>query len=429
MLVERWPQLRRHPIQAEVMTCLKRFLFIAAGRQSGKTELALRNLVMWLPVKKRWRRPQYFYSGPTLKQARRVAWDRLLELIPPHWIAGISLTDDRIKTVFGSELFLEGLDAPQRIEGQILDGGIVDENADVKPGTYARSVHGTLVTKRGWCWRIGVCKRHGVGADEFRTNFEKAANGELPDSAAFTWPSSTVLMPDEVKIAQSMLDEKTFEEQYNATWLNASGGVFHAFDREFNVRPCAYDTNLPIVVGMDFNVNPMAFVLCHDKAGVVEVFDEVWMRDTNTPAALAVMVGRYPNHRGGWQIYGDASGRARKTSAYATDIVHVKDNVPLRQMGRTVHFDKSNPPVADRFAATNARICNGAGERRVFVDNHCKHLIHDLEIRTYKPGTREADDSGDIGHPTDALGYFLYKRFPLVLHVPNKQVITIVQGA
>ena len=126
-----WPQLRQHKEQTELYTCPKRFIYVAAGRQSGKSEIAFRRLVRQLRIKKPWDNPKYFYAAPTLKQAKRVAWDRLQSLIPDYWIKDISKGDLRIKTIFGSELFLDGLDAPHRIAGQILDGGIIDEFADV----------------------------------------------------------------------------------------------------------------------------------------------------------------------------------------------------------------------------------------------------------------------------------------------------------
>ena len=423
-----WPQLRYHKIQSEIWTCPKRFVYLAAGRQSGKTELSMRRLIRYLPIKKPWPNPKYFYAAPTLKQAKRVAWDRLQSLILPHWVSDISLSDLRIKTIFGSELFLDGLDAPHRIEGQILDGGVIDEAADIKPESYSHSVHGTLVTRQGWCWTIGVCKRFGIGAVEFRDSFMAAANEEMPNSAAFTWPSSSVLSKEELEIARAKCDERTFEEQYNATFLTASGGIFYAFNREYNVRPCAYDTNLPLVVGSDFNVNPMSWVISHIKGDVLEIFDEIWLRNTNTPESLGVLLSRYGKHKGGFQMYGDASARARKTSAYMTDYAHLCNDVRLKALGRTMHYINSNPPVADRFASTNARICNGAGQRNVFIDSHCKHLIHDLEVRSYKPGTREADDSGDIGHPTDALGYILHRRWPLTLVLPTSNEVIIRTG-
>jgi len=421
-----WPQLKYHPVQAALWVSRERFCYVPCGRQSGKTELAMRRLVRYLPVRRPWPDPKYFYGGPTFAQAKRTAWNRLLNLIPKNWIDSVSLSELSIKTVFGSELFVTGLDKPQRIEGGIYDGGVIDENSDIKPGTFDLSILPALTWRSGWCWFIGVPKRFGYGAVEYRDRYEQAARGELPDSAAFTWPSEGVVPPELLEYARKTMDVRDYGEQFNATFLSASGGIFHAFDREYNVRPCSYDPNLPIVVGSDYNVSPMSWVLGHIKGEVLQVFDEIWLRDTNTPETLNVLLSRYGNHKGGFQMYVDASARARKTSAYMSDYAHIANDARLRVLGRTMHYTTSNPSIADRFASTNARICNGAGQRNLFIDPNVKHLIHDLEVRTYKLGTREADDSNkDSGHPSDALGYILHRRWPLNLTIPNMQIVTI----
>ena len=425
-----WPQLTYHETQAAYWASQKRFNFLPCGRQSGKTELAMRKLVRYLPVKKDWPDPRYFYAGPTYQQSKKVAWDRLLSLIPPNWIAGEpSLSELSIKTVFGSELFLVGLDKPQRIEGLILDGGVIDESSDIKPGTFDLSILPTLIWRDGWVDFIGVPKRFGIGAVEYRDICKKAARGELPDSAMFAWPSAGIVPEDYLELCGATMDIRDFDEQFNAAWLSVSGEVFHAFDSEYNVRPCVYDSNLPIIVGSDFNVNPMVWILGHLRGDTFEAFDEIWVRNTNTPATMNVLLSRYGNHQGGFQMYGDASARGRHTSAYMTDYNHIAQDARLKKLGRTMHYIRSNPPVADRFATMNARICAGNGARHVFIDSHCEHLILDLETRGYKPGTREADDSGDTGHPTDALGYVLHKKFPLSKIISQPQTITITAGA
>lgn len=391
--------------------------------------MAIRRLVRYLPIKKDWPDPRYFYCGPTFSQAKRTAWQRLLSLIPSNWITKVSLSELTIETIFGSSLFLFGLDKPQRMEGLILDGGIIDECSDIKPNTFDLSILPTLVWRNGWTWFIGVPKRFGVGAIEYRERYEAAVAGTLADSAGFNWGSEGIVPQDYLEMCRARMDERDFDEQFQASWINASGGIFYAFNKDYNVRPCNYDPSLPMIVSQDFNVNPMAWICGHLKGESFEVFDEIWIRNTNTPEALKVLLSRYINHKGGFQIYGDASSKSRKTSAYMSDYIHIVGNEQLKKMGRTVHIDNSNPPIADRFAATNARICDGEGNRHIFMDSKCKHLIYDLQTRAFKPGTREADDSNrDQGHPTDALGYFCHKRFPLLLKIPNKRIITLRKG-
>jgi len=389
----------------------------------------MRKLVRLLPVRKPWPDPRYFFGSPTYRQAKKVAWGRMLNLIPTGWVAEVSVGELSIKTIFGSELFLVGLDKPQRIEGLILDGGVIDENSDIKPKTFDLSILPTMSHRNGWTDFIGVPKRFGIGAVEYRERCEKAAAGNLPDSAVFKWGSEGIVPSEYLELCRATMDKRDFDEQFNASWLSAAGGIFHAFDREFNVRPCLYNPSLPIVVGSDFNVDPISWILGHVHGDIFECFDEIWLRNTNTPRTLDVLLTRYTDHKGGFQMYGDASSRGRHTSAFKTDYNHIATDKRLIAMGRTLHYIKSNPPVADRFAATNARICNFVGILNVIIDPSCKHLIHDLEIRAYKPGTRDANDSGDIGHPTDALGYILHKRWPLSTIIANSNTVVISRGA
>lgn len=423
-----WPKLEYHEEQHKLWVCPKRFCYAPCGRQSGKTELAMRRLVRFLPIKKYWPDPRYFFGSPTYSQAKRVAWNRLLNLIPSHWITNISKSELKITTIFGSELFLFGFDKPQRIEGMILDGGVIDECSDIRPKTFDLSILPTLVWRDGWTWFIGVPKRFGVGAVEYRERYEQAVAGTLVDSAGFRWPSKGIVPDSYLEMCRARMDERDFDEQFNASWINASGGIFHAFDKDFNVRPVSYESGSPIVVGSDYNVDPMCWILGHRKGERLEIFDELFIRNTNTEATLKILLSRYADHRGGFQFYGDASSKARKTSATMTDYIQIASNEGLKKLGRTLHYDKSNPPVADRFAVTNARICNGEGIRQLFIDPKCKHLIYDLQTRAYKPGTRTTADVGDSGHMSDALGYILWKLWPLQLELVNNQIITIRTG-
>ncbi len=413
-LTSAWTQLRPHAVQRQLWTSPERFVAVPAGRGSGKTELAKRRLVRYLPVRKPWGDPRYFYAAPTREQAKRIAWEHLKALVPNHWLAGEpSESSLVIRTKFGSTLHVVGMDKPQRIEGLQWDGGVMDESCDQKPKVFDRTVLPMLTWRNAWCWRIGVPKRQGVGAAEFRAFFEKAVRGELEGTVGFTWPSSTVLSPDQLAYARTTMDLKDYLEQFDARWQQAGGGVFHAFSREHNVRPVAYDPSKAIVVGSDFNVDPMCWCVGHRRGDHLEFFDEVVLRNTNTVSALDVLYQRYNSHEAGFEFYGDATGRARKTSASRSDYQLIMNHLGFQKAGRTVHYPRGNPRVQDRFAACNALLCNAAGERHMFIDPRCKHVIADLEARTYKQGSREPDDSADVGHMTDALGYAVHRLFPM----------------
>lgn len=412
--LDRWTPMRYHPVQAALWRCNKRFIGIQAGRGSGKTELSKRRLVRWLPVRKPWANPRYFFCAPTHEQAKRLAWDDLMRLIPREWIESVNISEMRIITVFGSELWVRGLEKPQRMEGVQWDGGVIDESSDIKEGVFDLNIGPALSHRNGWCWRQGVPKRQGVGAKEFNDFCDRAARGELADAAYFHWKSSDILTPAQLAYARENMDAKDYREQYEACRETAGGQVFHAFSRLESLRPVVYDPRKQIIVGSDFNVDPMAWVLCHRVDNRLEVFDEIWIRDTNTSKTLSVLWGRYgQNHKGGWAFYGDAAGQQRKTSASESDYQQIMQDDRFVRAGRQVFYPRSNPGVENRFAATNALLCNAAGERRLYIDPRCKRLIDDLESRHYKPHTREVQDGKDQGHISDALGYAVHRLFPI----------------
>lgn len=425
VLPKAWTSFKYHEQQSRLWRCPKRFAAVAAGRGSGKTELAKRRLVRFLPIKKEWSDPRYFYGAPTRPQAKRIAWDALKALTPPEWVRDVSEGELRIETVFGSSLWVVGLDSPERIEGNQWDGGVLDESCDLRPKTFELNVLPALTWRDGWCWRIGVPKRKGPSAPEFRAYHESASAGEMEDAAGFCWPSSDIVDPGKLEYARTHMDPKDYSEQYEARFETAGGQVFYSFSAEYNVRPCSYDRFKPLIIGSDFNVDPMAWVIGHRHDGVMEWIDEIWMRDTNTDETLDVLYRRYDDHRGGFEFYGDATGRARKTSASETDYIKILNHEGFKSKGRTVHYPRSNPDVDSRFSACNAMFCNAAGDRRMFIDPRCKRLIHDLESRAYKPGTRESDDRGDISHASDAMGYPVHHMFKIRLHEPDTPVVII----
>ena len=412
----RWSPFRYHAAQQALWRCQKRFCIVPAGRGSGKTELAKRKLVVSLLARKDWPDARYFYSAPTERQAKRIAWRDLLMLVPKQWVprGGVNHSELYIRTVFGSELWIIGLDKPQRIEGVQWDGGVIDESCDVKPKTFDLNILPTLVWRNGWCWRIGVPKRQGVGASEFRRAFNDALDGKTQDAAAFTWPSKDILSPEALLYAQEHMDPKDYREQFDAKFETAGGLVFYAFQEDYNIRACSFDPQRPLIVGSDFNVDPMAWVIGHATDERIEWFDELWMRDCNTQRALDALWQKYGRvAKAGIHFYGDATSKARKTSAALSDYQLILTHPRFKEAGSIVRYPPANPALRDRVAACNAMFCNARGERRCFIDPRCVHLIDDLETRSYKPGTNEPDDAGDVGHATDALGYAIHRMFPV----------------
>lgn len=429
-LTAAWTPLRPHEEQSEMFRCDKRVVHCIAGRISGKTTIARRRMCVALPEKKPWPDRNYFYGLPTYGQAKRVAWDKILSLIPKHWLKKEpSSSSMLIETVFGSRLYVLGLDKPARIEGTEWDGCIIDESSDQKPGVFERSIAPALAAREGWCWRIGAPKRFGPGGGEFRKAYERGLTGE-GDSASFTWPSWTVLSEKEIEKLRKEMSPKDFDEQIAGEFQDAGGSAYYAWSKE-NVKDCAYNPNELMLVMSDFNVDPMAWCMGHfvhtPHGQGMEVFDELWLRNTNTQAALDEVWKRYEHHKGGFLFVGDATGRNRHTSANKSDYRQILND---ERFGARVRYDKHNPAIKDRLASVNSLLCNKLGQRRLFMDPKCVHLIDDMKYRSLDenglPIASGPNAAGDSGHMSDALGYGVYKFFPITIAINSGSELIII---
>lgn len=426
LTTEAWEQFRPHASQSQLWRTRARFVNVVAGRGSGKTALSRMRIARMLPVRKPWRDPIYVFCLPTFAQAKRVGWEKLLPLIPKPWIASENKSELCITTIYGSKVYIAGMDKPYRIEGMQIDGAVLDESSDQRPEAYTKTLLPMVTHRNGWIWRIGVPKRNGVGAVEFKKAYDIGLTPNKAGIESYTWASDTVLTPDQLEAERAQMSEKDALEQFGGVWVDSEGQIFYSYSDTENIDyGCTYDPNEAIGVGSDFNVSPMAWVLFHYSGGVMRVFDEIFMKDTNTQATLNELHKRYPIHRAGWTFIGDASSRARKTSATETDYMQIYND--MRFINKNVWYPDANPAVQDRFASTNALLKNANGMRRLFIHPKCTNLRADLQARTYKVGTREPDDKPgtDLGHITDALGYSIHYLCPMHYTTPSSKIAVV----
>jgi hypothetical protein len=225
--------------------------------------------------------------------------------------------------------------------------------------------------------------------------------------------------------AKRSMDSKDFNEQYNASWEQAGGLIFYTFKEKKHVNDeiCQYRPHLPLYIGMDFNVDPMCWVVgqivenhvwCPGEK-ILTILDEIVIRNTNTPESLNMLYKRYAHHQERVYFCGDAASRQRRTSASASDYLHIVNfSVPQNSWGdKKVIIPQKNPRIADRFSVCNSVIQNADEQVRFYCHSRCKSLIADLNYRAYKEGTSDPNDTGDVGHITDALGYLMYSQYPM----------------
>ena len=424
-LTPRWYPLRYHPVQDQLIRSPARFKVVPAGRRSGKSERAKRNLVIQgirETLEGRWQDPRYFFAAPTREQAKAIAWNDLKALIPRYMMDGPPReTDLMIRLTIGTEFWVIGLDKPQRMEGRAWNGGVIDEIANVKPSAWGENIRPALSDRDGWCWLIGVPEGRGAYYEWYRY----ATSGEDSEWEGFSWLSADILSAKEIESARRTLDPGTFDQEYCASFLVFAGRVYYPFDERTHCAPLPYRAAAPLNICLDWNVEPGTAAICQemklpnglDGTGVI---GEVYItRNSTTPAVCRKIIQDWGHHPGPVVCYGDATDGARGTARVLGsdwDLVRAELG-PVFGDRLRLKVPAANPPERARVNAVNSRLMNAAGEIRLMVDPaKAPHVVKDFEgVRLLEGGSGEIDKKADpmLSHLTDSIGYMVAREFPI----------------
>lgn len=442
------------------MRSTARFDVIEGGRRSGKSELAKRHGVAeTLAMSRIYGRWITKFAAPTARQAKDIFWDDLVDLSRPWWSKDPNLTDRILFLRGGGEIWVVGLDKPQRIEGSPMNRLYCDELADVKDGAWDRNLKPALDTEQpGYplarAWLLGVPRPGG----QFAALAEMGKNPSEPDFAYHTWTSERVLSPEKIAAAKRTLDPRIYAQEYLAQRVAMEGRAYYQFGPD-NLRAVTYDPRLPLLFSFDFNRSPGVAVVSQEQdldgvpigscprcqaekpglsggpcakclatlptqtcsVAVGEVFIKT---GSNTPMVATRLCNDWRHHKGPVICYGDPAGGAKTASSVeGSDWDLLKRYLRGDFPQAVFDVDSSHPPVRARLNAVNARCLNEAGEIRLFVNpNAAPNLKRDLEAQmVVSGGSGELDKDTDktVGHAADAWGYLIQKLYPVDFGTPS----------
>jgi hypothetical protein len=214
---------------------------------------------------------------------------------------------------------------------------------------------------------------------------------------------------------------KQAEAYLNGEFVNLlSGNVYYAFDRSANstTKTLADFPNHILHVGMDFNANNMSAVLCIKDGGIAYVLEEI-TGGQNTEWMIHKLRTQYKHwaqRQGGVVIYPDSSGKSASANASMSSITM------LKQAGFECVYNGNNPSILkERVPAVNALFKSQQWTGTQYVDVHrgfvnvtkCPVLVKGLEQQGYDPNTGKPDKTSGVDHCLDALGYFVFHKFPI----------------
>jgi len=384
--------------QRQVWDADHRFKLLCSGRRFGKTYLCITRLICWAMEKPG---SLCWYVTANYRMAKQIAWRQLKTMTPDGMIAKKNETDLSIELINGSEIALRGADNEDSLRGVSLSALVVDEAAYVKQTAWEMVLRPALSDQNGPAWFITTP----AGLNWFHDLWEQAQDQTDWDTFSFTTIDGGNVSAEEIEAARNTLDERTFRQEYLASFETLSGRVYPGFSDD-NISEDIEDTGGPIYWGTDFNVSIMAGVLGSRVGDTLHIWDELAVKQSNTDEVCSMLKQRFPDRK--IIAYPDPTGSARKTSSAGRT-----DHDIIRRFGFGCISPKAPWAVKDKINATNTMIKSVKGSIRLFVHPRCKHTIKALKNVTFKEGAEDyvIDKTANIEHWTDGLGYLILAEY------------------
>ena len=382
-----------------------RFRVVVAGRRFGKTYLSVREMAKFGRHPNR----KIVYIAPSYRQGKQTVWQDLkTRLGDLGWIKRVNETELTVSLINGTVIMLRSADNYDSMRGLGIDFVVFDEFADIKLETWTEVIRPALSDREGHAMCIGTPKGFGNWAKNL---WDQGQDPDFTDwsSYQYTTLDGGNVNAEEIESARLDLDERTFRQEYMATFETYQGAVYYSFDRSqlfalADMDPGVHDRET-LHVGVDFNVSPMSAVIAVKRSERLFVIDAIEIFGSNTDELCQEIKTRYGEDRK-YMAYPDASGGARNTKGSS-------DHNILRQHGFHVKSPGRNPPVKDRIASVNSAFKSSNGAIKLYINNTTKRLIECVEKQTYKGDTRVPDKDSGFDHLIDALGYMTVYHFPI----------------
>ena len=277
------------PPQREVWDSPERFKLLCSGRRFGKTYLCIARLVAWAienPGSLCW------YVSQTYKSSKQIAWRQLRAMVPPEAYSKKNESELSLELVNGSVISLKGAESADSLRGVSLSALIIDEAAYVKQEAWDMVLRPALSDQGGPAWFITTP----AGLNWFHDLWEQAQDQEDWRTFSYTTIQGGNVPEEEIEAARRTLDERTFRQEFLASFETLAGRVYPDFSDD-NISEDIKDTGGEILWGTDFNVGIMAGVLASRVGDTMHIWDELAVKQSNTDEVCQMLKERFPDRR------------------------------------------------------------------------------------------------------------------------------------
>jgi len=390
--------------QNEVANDVSRFKVLITGRRRfGKTHLCMSEICKHAAKKPG---SMNWLVAPSYRMAKQLVWLPLLDKLSRlRWIERKNEAELTIYLKNKSVIALKGADNPDSLRGAGLDFLILDEFQDIPKQAFTEVLRPTLSDRKGKAMFTGTPKGYGSWSHEL---FTTALQLDDWNAWQFTTIEGGNVPLEEIEAARRDLDERTFKQEYEASFTEYGGVVAYNFDYKETIKPLNNPNTNVIHVGMDFNLSPGTMAIFDIRGDIIHFHDEIYMLNSNTDMMVEELKHRYPGAQ--VIVYPDPAGRARKSASAGRSDISILQNAGFVVKARPTHTS-----IKDRVNALNARLKNGAGERKLLISPKCKNIINSLGRLSYIEGTNQIEKAG-LEHMFDAASYPVDFLFPIKRH-------------
>lgn len=425
--LDRWYKLIDHPMQTELISAVSRgirFPVVPAGRRSGKTERAKRFV-----AKTAMRNPgeRYFIAAPTRDQVKKIYWSDMKALtFSSLAVRAPSETDLIIFLNNGTEIHLIGLDRPERIEGVLWTGGVIDEIADIKAEAWEANIRPALDTfnptrpdYRAWCWLIGVPD----GLNHYYDMARYAENSGDPEWGLFHWKSSDILPEATIAAAKRQMSAKQYKQEYEASFEGATGRIYEGYSKENHCGEKIMEHE-QLLWMHDQNFTPLSSAIGVKRDNKLFLLEEIVLTSAISKQSAIEFVEKYKGHKNkNVLIYGDPAGRAGEKHGHKSDYIDIEDVLRSNGWQFTRKVKHAAPAIKDRQNAVRAMICSADNHRTLFVNpttaKWCDKGLSTVQLQ--KGSTFQEDQKNKYQHITTAVGYCVDVEWPYMARVAEPE--------
>lgn len=230
-----------------------RFTVVVAHRRMGKTVSAILHLID-AALNNKQKDPRYAYIAPTYAQAKRVAFDYLVEYTRPLG-AKVNIAELRVDFM-GRRISLYGSENGDSLRGQYFDGVVLDEIGDQNPKIWTEIIRPALADRKGWCLFIGTPK----GNNHFADFKDRAVKGDGWKFLEFKASETSILDAKELAEAKAEMGEDKYRQEFECSFDAPVEGAYYGAllneaDEQNRVTTIPHDEVARLVCAWDLGVS------------------------------------------------------------------------------------------------------------------------------------------------------------------------------